>query len=265
MQASVIIPLYKDLKGLELILLALNRQTAAGSFEVIVAEDDNAPETIAFLQSLMPTLRYPVIHISHQDRGFRKCEALNNAVKKTTADYLIFIDGDCIPHKNFVEQYLKEREDNKILYGRRVNLGEKITAKLISSKDLGLLSFIRLLFTDSTRVKEALYIPFMPAVFKSKRQFWGCNWGILKKHFEAINGYDEDYTEYGFEDLDIYSRMNMAGFVLKSVKFQCIVYHLYHKTRAFDELMNRGKMMYEEKMKAGRSECVNGLKKINLT
>ncbi len=261
MQASVIIPLYKDLKGLELILKALNNQSALGRFEVIVAEDDNATATIDFLKGMCLSLNFPIKHISHEDKGFRKCKALNDAATIADSDYLIFIDGDCIPHRHFVKQYLKEKEENRILYGRRVNLDEKTTNRLKQSGDLSILNFRQLLFTESSRVKEAIYLPFMPDALKSKRQFWGCNWAILKKHFLYINGYDEDYILYGFEDLDIYSRMDKAGFTLKSVKFQCIVYHLYHASRADGEIVSKMKKLYEEKMKQGKYRCINGIEK----
>src|ERR1051326_8993412 len=49
MLASLIIPYYKDIIALELILTALNKQSAKGQFEVIIAEDDNAAETKEFL------------------------------------------------------------------------------------------------------------------------------------------------------------------------------------------------------------------------
>ncbi|MES2430402.1 MAG: glycosyltransferase [Bacteroidota bacterium] len=262
MEASLIIPFYKDISALELILTALNSQSALGSFEAIITEDDNAPETTAFLEKFTPTVNFPIIHLTHEDLAFRKCKAINEAIKVATTDYLIFIDGDCIPHQHFIRQYIKEKEEKKILYGRRVNLSESFTKKILQTKKLEMLNLFEMLISKSTRVKEALYIPFMPGIFKSKRQFWGCNWAILKKHLLEINGYDEDYTEYGFEDLDIYKRLDMMGNQLKSVKYQCIVYHLFHKTRAFNEVVNRTKEMYEKKMQEGKAKCLNGIEKL---
>ncbi len=261
MDASLIIPFYKDISGLELILIALNKQSAKGRFEVIITEDDNAVETVNFLNKIAPELNYPVKHIFQEDIGFRKCKALNDAVKIAKTDYLIFIDGDCIPHQHFIKQYLKEKEERKILYGRRVNLSQKFTQKLLQTKSLWLLTIINMLFSGCSRIKEALYIPWMPDIFKSKRQFWGCNWAINKIHLEEINGFDEDYGEYGFEDLDVYMRLHMAGNELKSVKFQCIVYHLFHKTRAFEEVMNRTKNIYEEKMQRKDPRCIHGMER----
>ena len=73
MQASVIISYYKNLTQLQVLLSALNAQTALGSFEVMISEDDDSPSTNAFIQKLKPGLRFPVSHIQQPDEGFRKC------------------------------------------------------------------------------------------------------------------------------------------------------------------------------------------------
>ena len=44
MEATVIIPYYKDWVGLELILFALDQQTSKGKFDVIITEDNNDRE-----------------------------------------------------------------------------------------------------------------------------------------------------------------------------------------------------------------------------
>ncbi len=262
MPASLIIPFYKDIPALELILLALNKQSAKGSFEVIIAEDDNAAETVSFLQKAVSTLDFPLQHVSQEDMGFRKCKALNNAVKIAKYELLIFIDGDCIPHKHFVKEYLKEAEEKKILYGRRVNLSEPFTKELLNTKNINKLNLFNLIGTGSTRIKEAIYLPFAPGFIKSKRKFWGCNWGVLKNELLAVNGFDEDFAEYGYEDFDIFWRLDKDGCRLKSVKYQAIVYHLHHKTRAHDEVMNRVQILYEQKVQIGNIRCKNGLEKL---
>jgi cellulose synthase/poly-beta-1,6-N-acetylglucosamine synthase-like glycosyltransferase len=262
MEASLIIPFYKDIPGLELILLALNKQSAKGRFDVIIAEDDNANATRDFLSAISPTLSFPIQHTTQDDIGFRKCKALNMAVKIAASDFLVFIDGDCIPHRHLIKEYLQSKEKKKVLYGRRVNLSQSFTETLLKTKNLNKLNFLSLLGTGTTRIKEALYIPFAPEFAKSKRQFWGCNWGILKEDLLAINGFDEDYAEYGYEDIDVYIRLYAAGCRPKSMKFQAIMYHLYHKHRATNEMMNRGEIMFEQKKQSGIYRCKNGIEKL---
>jgi len=259
MLASLIIPYYKDIPALELILIALNKQSAKGDFEVVIAEDDNAPETALFLERIKPSLLYPVQHIAQEDIGYRRAKALNNGIKIAQGNFIIFTDGDCIPHKHFIRSYLRESEEKKILYGRRINLSEKISLQLRHTKSLNKLNMLSAALAGSTRVVEGLYLPFYPQAWKSKRQLWGCNMGVLKKHLLEVNGFDEDYAEYGPEDLDICIRLQRSGCILKSVKYQAIIYHLYHKTRALDDVMKRGKKLFDEKMNSLELFCRNGI------
>ncbi len=263
MKASLIIPFYKDLSALELILQALCRQSAAGQFEVVIAEDDDAPKTVSFLNNIQPLLNFPLQHISQPDEGYRRSKALNNGLRIANNELVIFTDGDCIPHRHFIQSYLNNAADKKLLYGRRVNLGEKFSAKLRHTKDDAAMNFLSLLLSDSSRVAEGLYLPFYPVSWISKRQPWGCNMGAMKKDILAVNGFDEDYREWGPEDLDICKRLELYGCVLESVKYKAIIYHLYHRTKGTDEVAARGMKLFEEKMKEGKVFCSSGIVKTN--
>ena len=262
MLASLIIPYYKDLVALELVLTALNNQSAKNRFEVVIAEDDNDPETKIFLDTYKASFQFEIQHVTQEDKGYRRSKALNNGIKVAKNELIIFIDGDCIPHKHFIKNYLAEAKENLLLYGRRVNLGEKISNQLRQSKKLFLLSFFSLLLSDSNRVTEGVYLPFYPNCLKSKRQPWGCNMGALKKNIIAINGFDEDYQEWGPEDLDFCHRLIQSGAATRSVKFQSIIYHLYHTSKGAVEVIKRGKKIFDEKVNSGIIFCKNGLTKI---
>jgi cellulose synthase/poly-beta-1,6-N-acetylglucosamine synthase-like glycosyltransferase len=262
MLASLIIPYYKDLVALELVLTALNNQSAKNRFEVVIAEDDNDPETKKFLDKHRASFQFEIQHVTQEDKGYRRSKALNNGIKVAKNELIIFIDGDCIPHKHFIKNYLAEAKENLLLYGRRVNLGEKISNQLRQSKKLFSLSFFSLLLSDSNRVTEGVYLPFYPNCLKSKRQPWGCNMGALKKNIIAINGFDEDYLEWGPEDLDFCHRLIQSGAANRSVKFQSIIYHLYHTSKGAVEVIKRGKKIFDEKVNSGIIFCKNGLTKI---
>ena len=65
---------------------------------------------------------FPVTHLWQEDCGFRKNRMLNKAVVQSRAEYLIFLDGDCIPHRKFVEEHCKARREGFVVAGRRVDL-----------------------------------------------------------------------------------------------------------------------------------------------
>lgn len=266
MQASVIISYYKNLPNLELVLTALQQQTARDAFEVIIAEDDNAGETVTFLYNQQQHLSFPVKHVSQEDNGFRKCRILNKALVSAASDFLIFLDGDCIPHPNLVQQYLLNKDKADALYGRRVMLGEQFTSVLLQTKKLSSLHFFSLLAGGCKRVEEGLYMPLIADLFKGKKsaRLLGCNMGIQKKALLAINGFDEDYiAPGGGEDSDIEWRLEALGNTrFAPMKFKAIVYHIWHRERFTEEAGQKSYRALLEKIKAGFFICKNGIQKL---
>ena len=131
MLVSVIVPTYKDVKALELILEALQLQTYK-TFEVVVAEDDDSIEVKSFLNDYVSN--YDIKHIFHENIGNRKAIIMNKAILVANGEYIIFIDGDTIPYSTFVDSHVKLSEKKVVLCGRRVNLGDKVSKELRDKK-----------------------------------------------------------------------------------------------------------------------------------
>ena len=236
---SLIIAYYKNIPALELIFESLKLQTFH-DFEVIIAEDDNADETILFLEQCRQTYRFPIMHVSHEDCGFRKNKILNDAIKITEGEKLVFIDGDCILHRKFLEMYNLNIKRDAYYYARRVMLSERMSNKLLSTKNVKNISLISLLFSGSSEIAQGIFFPYRPATPKEDREIWGCNWGVLKEYVIRVNGYDEDYNlPCCGEDNDIGWRLQGIGLKLISLKHKTIQYHLYHKLRYDEDIVNK--------------------------
>ena len=265
MQASVIISYYKNQRNLQIILHALNQQTAADTFEVIVSEDDDAGETVDFLRRMAAQYHFPIQHISQPDKGFQKCRALNKSVQAAKAPLLIFIDGDCMPHRKFVAEYLASAKQGTVLYGRRVQLSEKCTTQLLLQECPPTPNLLMLVATGCKRVEEGLYLPFVPQRFlaRNANRLLGCNMGIYKIDLIAINGFDEDYDfPGGGEDSDIEWRLEATKKItFQSMKFRAIVYHIYHPERFTREMEIRNNTFLQQKINAGYFICNNGIVK----
>jgi cellulose synthase/poly-beta-1,6-N-acetylglucosamine synthase-like glycosyltransferase len=233
------------------------------NFEVIITEDDNATETVEFLEQARKQYSYPIKHVSQEDTGFRKTKILNAAIVAAAGEQIVIIDGDCIPHKHFLKEYAKAIRKNKICYGRRVYLSEKITTKLLQEKSISNLTFFKVYFLGSTHMGAAIYAPFLKNINKQRREILGCNWGILREHIFSVNGFDEDYIRAGVgEDLDINWRLKAKGMSMKSMKNKAIVYHLCHAPN-YDEndtVAMRREMC--EKERKGYLYCLNGIEKV---
>ena len=273
MKVSVIIAVYKDIEALELILEALKRQTYK-NFEVVVAEDNNAEEMKTFLKRYEGELE--IKHTFQEDKGIRKMRSLNNAILASSGEYLIFIDGDCVPYTTFVAGHVALAEKNYIVSGRRCNLGPKYSRMLREKKltpwELEK-QFIRRFFSISKDAKEGhteagLYFDPNGWVYrtflknrKSNTSLLGCNYSCFKEAIVSINGYDEGYgqTPIG-DDTDLEWRFKAAGYKLKSAKNVANLFHLYHD-RGFRESVpyNDEMKKFEENKRLNRYVCKEGL------
>jgi cellulose synthase/poly-beta-1,6-N-acetylglucosamine synthase-like glycosyltransferase len=262
MDLTIIIAYYKAIDNLKLILKALNHQSNA-NFEVILSEDDFNQETISFLSDNKDLYNFPINHLYQQgDIGFRKNMMLNRSILQAKSDTVVFIDGDCIPHKHFVKEYIKNSNYNSILSGRRVMMSKKISSDLLNNSTLQKLNFLSFIFSASKKIKESIYFPYFQLSTKT-RGLLGCNWGVKKQHLLDVNGFDEDYIRAGVgEDNDIEWRLEANGLKKKSMKNKAIVYHMYHPKGYSEEGVLKNFKLLETKKEVNHIRCLNGIKTI---
>lgn len=268
--ASLIISFYKNIHALKVILAALELQSFK-EFEVIIA-DDGSPagitEEIARMRECSP---FPLKHTWHEDRGFRKTTILNKAAHESESPYIIFMDGDCIPHRRFIEGHVREREAGAVLAGRRVNLSARLSQKLEAGKVrggyLGSPRFLGSLLIDgvfgkSNHVEKGLYlsIPFLKRAMNRKDAgVLGCNFSLWKEDFLDINGFDERYLAPAVgEDTDIETRLRWNNIRVKTVKNIAIQYHLHHRQQ---ERMPVNQEIYAEVLRSGKAFTPYGINK----
>ncbi len=268
-KASLIISIYKNIKALGAILEALQDQTEK-AFEVIISEDGDDPQVRHFLNQ-HPWHNTNLQHLTQEDTGFRKNKALNRAIKHSRTDYLIFIDGDCVPHQRFVQNHINTATPGFACSGRRAELGPKLSKIIIKkphilpffTRPIGLLLLAPFAYFDHAKNYEAgFYSKWLHTLIKNKsRGIVGCNFSCYKKDLVEINGFNEDYVFPGDgEDSDIEWRLIKQGVQIKNVKFLAPVYHLYHPYKF--QRSSQNKLILEKTIKQNIVFCHNGLKKI---
>lgn len=235
---SLIISFYSKIEYLKLVFAGLKRQTFT-DFEIIIADDGSSENIINETHILIRESGLNASHLWHEDKGFRKNKILNQAILASQGDYLIFIDGDCVPHSNFIEEHFTNNRENTCLTGRRVNLSEKITRALTQEnvQDGDLEKFFPLvldgIFGKSFDVEKGFYFRskfLREELNKKKRGILGCNFSLFKKDILAINGFDERYEAPSIgEDSDIQFRLELNNVNIKSLNNIAVQYHLYHK------------------------------------
>jgi len=265
MKVSIIVAVYKDIEALSLIVKALEKQTYK-NFELVVAEDNDSKEMREYVKSIKSI---DVQHTYQEDKGVRKSRSVNNAILKASGEYLIFIDGDCVPYTTFVESHVTLSETNTVLSGRRFNLGPKFS-KLLRAGDLDSFVLEKRILGRSTwalmrDIKEGhfesgIYLNpkgFLFQKFVASKQntaLLGCNYSCFKSDMLKINGLDESYGASPVaDDTDIEWRFRKAGLKLKSCKFAANIFHLYHKrnnkTSGVFEIGTELEIMHQRKKK----------------
>jgi glycosyltransferase involved in cell wall biosynthesis len=269
---SLIISVYNKVSVLELILNALSIQNYR-DFEVLIADDGSGENMNKFIAKFSKDSPFKITHIHHADMGFRKNKILNEAIKKSATGYLVFIDGDCIPHSDFLHQHYINRKKNTVLCGRRVNLSkrfsDKINVEKILSKEFEKVNLKH--FYDSwkkrsvrsTFVEEGLMVKnkLLRKIFlKGEPHIVGCNFSLHKELLEKINGFDENYTGPGIgEDSDVEFRLRLTGAKFITLRNLAILFHIYHKQT---EETSSNYKYFQEVQKRNVPVCKNGLKKL---
>jgi glycosyltransferase involved in cell wall biosynthesis len=267
--ASVIISVYKDHVALRLILQALLSQSM-DAFEIIISEDGESQEIASVRTEFEKEFGARLEHLFQKDLGFRKNRALNRAIIQARSNYLIFIDGDCIPHSEFVKSHYDSRETHTVCCGKRVDLdptnSEAIRQKrlLVSQleKPLFYLSKAHNLIRKGTRHYESgIHSNLLQFITKSRKiNIVGCNFSCHKTDLEMINGFDERYESAGTgEDSDIQWRMEGIGIKMKNIRFIAQLFHLHHKRSG---LSHANESIFESVKRENTLVCKNGIKKL---
>ncbi len=265
MRISLIAAFYKDIEALQLIIEALRTQDY-NNFEFIVAEDNNDPAISDYLDSVTDI---DVIHTSQKDDGIQKARSINNAIIKSTGEYLIFIDADCVPYHSFISSHAKLAVKQHALSGRRVNLGPRLSTLLRKNKlkartlEKYFFLFSPFLIADgashltqgiSLDATGFIYRNFIARRKKSNVSLLGCNFSCFKSDMLAIDGFDEFYLGESClaDDTDLNWRFAAYGLRLKSCKMAANVFHLHHGDRPhrpIDSMAELSKMKHREKIK----------------
>lgn len=235
MQLSVIFTTYNSPQWLEKVLWGYQYQEFK-HFEVIIADDGSTPETAQVIKSMQQQVDFPIHHIWHEDKGFRKCEILNKAIVASCADYLVFSDGDCIPRADFLNAHLLKRKEgcflsggyfkipmsiSKIIDKESISSGKAFDVKWLRQKGL------ERSFKNSKLTFKGLLAEMTNLITPTKASWNGHNSSAWKKDILAVNGFDER-MRYGSEDREFGERMMNNGIKNKQIRYSAVCIHLDH-------------------------------------
>lgn len=232
---SVIVTTYNREDALDAVLRSLARQSDR-AFEVLVADDGSGPATARLVETWKDRLGRPLLHVWHEDRGFRAAEIRNAAVVASQGDYCVFLDGDCIARPDFVAVHRALAEPGWFVTGNRGLLSQALTEQVLRE---GLepelwsqADWLRQRRQGGlNRLPPLLTLPLGP-LRKLRASAWrgarSCNLAVWRSDLDRVDGFDAAFAGWGREDSDLLIRLLNAGVRRKDGVFATGVLHLWH-------------------------------------
>ena len=263
MKISIVVPTYNRPDALVLVLRALADQRAGG-FEVLVADDGSDAKTAAAIARLVPDLPYALHHVWQPDEGFRLAMARNRAIAAASGEYLIFLDGDCLPLPDYVAQHRRLAAAGWFVTGNRILLSPGLTRRTIEGElaiwKWGRLAWIKARLRDDIH----LLVPLLRLRNRSRpKEAWtgteGCNMAAWRSDCLALNGFDEAFAKWGYEDSDFAHRLLMSGCRRRATRWNVPVLHLWHPVRGQVDEKTGNQALFEQTLASGRVRVERGI------
>ena len=234
--ASVVVTTYNRSDALLAVLDGLSRQSDR-QFDVVVADDGSQAQHREAIFHSGIARALGAVHVWHPDVGFTASRARNRGVRAALGDYIIFLDGDCVPERDFIARHKAFAQRGCFVNGSRVLLSRELTQQVLGGQETvdGRSAFywLKQRFTgNASKLTGLLRLP--DAELRMNPSFaWkglrSCNMAVWRHDFETIDGFDESYTGWGHEDADFALRLYNAGVVRKNGFCATEVFHLWHK------------------------------------
>jgi len=261
---SIILTTYNRPDALQAVLAGLVSQRDTG-FEVVVADDGSTAETRRIVEGYDGKL--PITHVWQEDLGFRAASIRNKAIHQCRGEYVVFLDGDCIPRPDFVLRHAVLSEPGYFVAGNRVLIGKAATegylANMVEMHNWSFHEYRQAARRgDFDRLYALRQLPgqsWRRHVSQSWKGVRTCNLGVWKKDLLTVNGFDETYTGWGHEDADLAIRLLRAGIKRKDGRFATTVLHLWHAESDRSKLKENEQRL-SDLLSSNKIEAAHGLR-----
>ena len=204
MRATIQLCTYNRSTLLERVLDACFEQTVPrDDYEIVLVNDGSTDGTPAVIERAQARASCAFVVVNEQNSGLAK--GRNAGISRASGERIIFIDDDVLPLPNFVEEHLRTHDANPqaIVRGGAINVE----------------SF------------DSLPPPLWTIKDYSGNYFWTTNVSVPLATIRDIGGFNESFSEYGWEDIDVGLRLRFRG--TKAVfNPKALVYHWKPRPRS---------------------------------
>jgi glycosyltransferase involved in cell wall biosynthesis len=270
---SVIVSTWNCSEHLRKCVSSLEMQTLR-PHEVVIADDGSDAEHVARIQQIIRDSSLNITHVRQERDVSRRSANRNNGVRHSKGDALCFIDGDLVIFPDVLARLIGTAGPKHWVTGNAVRLTRDQTS--LVSEDIIRSGGLETIWSrlDKSQIVELR----RAAIHFRKRSFLSALWpsearlkrirlasGVClmpRSLFEAVNGFDEAYEGWGYEDRDLGLRLQLAGFRGRNIADTTRVLHLHHeKEQEFSDKSRRESLnrAHFHRARNGSFRCKNGL------
>lgn len=193
MKISVVIT---NWNGLNLITRSLPQiiSTSPEADEFIFVDDGSTDNSLSFVNNLAKKNKKLKIIAQKQNLGF--IPTSNHGVKKSSGDFVVLLNNDIFPKKNYIKNSLIHFKDSSVFGVGFAEIGQENWPRFFWSE--GYLQY-EPIYSNSTHITGWLS---------------GGSSIIYKKYFSYLGGFDPIYEPFYSEDLDLGYRAWKSGYRL---------------------------------------------------
>ena len=231
---SVIVSTYNSPEWLEKVLWGYENQDFR-NYQIVLADDGSTSETADLIEIVRRNNILNIEHVWHEDNGCQKSIMLNKAIMRTSGDYLIFSEGDCIPRRDFVQVHEAGAKRGHFLSGEFAKLPQCCSVQvskeeIVSGNAFDIFWLTTHGYPDHSNkmrlLASGLWAKFLNFSVKTKNKWNGHNSSGWKSDILSVNGFDER-MQFRDEDCEMGERLKNFGIKVNRVGYTAACVHLY--------------------------------------
>jgi len=259
---SVIIPTFNRAKILDITLACLLNQRTNCPYEVIVVDDGSREQIVDIVKKYEKTL--DIKYIRHPDDGFRVSTVRNFGLNIAKYDFVAFLDCDMAPCSTWIQSYMEILlEDNDIaLIGPRKYIDTSSIPVERFLHDARFIDTLPEVMTNNLvagKIVQDISVDWRLEHFKKSdnlrlcdspfRYFAAGNIAFAKKWIIKTGGFDENFENWGGEDVEFGYRLYREGCFFRSV-ISAMAYHQEPPGKENETDRAAGKAVTQHQMKS---------------